>query len=55
MPAVAETDLFVFGTRISNQHVRALEIDWFVVVENCPNSFAAENLIAFVVRFINVF
>jgi hypothetical protein len=55
MPRIAKADFFVFGTRISYQHVRALEIDWFVVVENCPNSFAAENLIAFVVRFIYMF
>jgi hypothetical protein len=54
MSAVAETYLFVFGTRVSYQHICTFEINGFVVVEYRPDPFAAENLIAFVVRFINM-
>jgi hypothetical protein len=55
MTAVAETDLFVFGSGIVQQLVLALEIDGTIFVEDCPNTIAAKYLIAFVIGLIYMF
>jgi hypothetical protein len=49
---VAERDLLILGPGVVDQDILAFEIDGAVVVEHGPDTFAVQDLVAFVVGFI---
>jgi hypothetical protein len=54
MALVAETDLLVFGTRITDQHVGCLEVDGLTVIEHRIDTVSRQDLVTAIVGFVNV-
>jgi hypothetical protein len=54
MPRIAEADFFVLRARVGNQYVLIFKIDRLAFIENSPDSFRAQNLLALVVAFVDV-
>ena len=55
MARIGEGHLLVLGAWVGNQDIMRLEIDGTIVVENRPDTFATQHLVAFVSCFVDVF
>jgi hypothetical protein len=54
MSWITETNLLVLGSRVSYQNVLCLEIDRLLIIEYGPDTFTAEDLVAFITGLVYV-